>query len=279
MGFLMRRFLTRVVFAAAGAAALVVTASGLRAQMQPWNNSGLAQGQTPPPAATAAPAPRRDLTGTWDAGGAGIAGPGHVAPPFTPEGQKLAAALKPGNGPRIVHVSQINDPLSTLGDPAGFPRNLLFELRPVQIVHTPNSVLMLYMFEKRWRTIWTDGRALPTDPDPRWYGYSVGRWVDDTTFVVDSVGMDERTWLDNAGNPHSAGLRVEERYHRVSGNVLELTVTINDPAVYTKPWTPRNRLPLRLLPPDTDLMEMIPSASEAAAAAAIYRTSGEAPRR
>ena len=171
-------------------------------------------------------------------------------------------------------MSEINDPLSTLADPAGFPRNLLYELLPVQVVHTPNSVLMLYMFEKRWRVIWTDGRALPTNPDPRWYGYSVGRWIDDSTFVVDSVGTDERTWLDNAGNPHSANLRVEERYHRTSANTLELTVTLTDPEIYTKPWTPRNRLPLRLLPAGTDLMEMIPSASEAQAAAAIYRVSG-----
>ena len=258
-------------------AALLVSSAPAPAQMLPWNNSGLAQGDAPP-AFAPGPAPRRDLTGIWDAGGAGIGGPGHAAAaaPFTAEGKERAAELKPGNGPRIVPVSEINDPLSTLGDPAGFPRNLLFELRPVQIVHTPNSVLMLYMFEKRWRTIWTDGRQLPKDPDPRWYGYSVGRWVDDTTFVVESVGMDERTWLDNAGHPHSASLRVEERYHRVNSNLLELTVTIDDPVVYTKPWTPRNKLPLRLLPANTDLMEMIPSASEAQTAAEIYKASGTA---
>ncbi len=147
----------------------------------------------------------------------------------------------------------------------GFPRLITYELRPVQIVHTPNQVLMLYMFEKRWRVIWTDGRELPEDPDPRWYGYSVGRWEDDTTFVVDTVGMTDRTWLDNSGNPHSVDLRVEERYRRVSQNRLELTVRFDDPQVYTKPWLARNSLPLKLMSPDTDLMEMIPSASEAQA--------------
>jgi hypothetical protein len=161
-------------------------------------------------------------------------------------------------------LAENNDPLSTRGDPAGFPRNVLYELRPFQIVHTPNQVLMLYLFEKRWRVIWTDGRELPKDPDPRWYGYSVGRWGDDYTLVVQSVGMDERTWLDNAGNPHSADMRVEERYRRVSSNLLELTVTINDPKAYTKPWLGRDKLALRLMPSDTDLMEMIPSATEAA---------------
>jgi hypothetical protein len=92
-------------------------------------------------------------------------------------------------------ITDINDPLSTLGDPEGFPRDLLFELRPFQIVQTPNQVLILYMFEKRWRVIWTDGRELPKDPVARWYGYSVGKWEDDYTFVVQSVGTDERTWL------------------------------------------------------------------------------------
>ena len=86
--------------------------------------------------------------------------------------------------------------------------------------------------------------------------------------------MDERTWLDNAGNPHSADMRVEERYHRINQNTVELTVTIDDPTAYTKPWVPRNNLPLRLLSADTDLMEMIPSASEAAAYREIMGTSG-----
>jgi hypothetical protein len=163
----------------------------------------------------------------------------------------------------MVPADRINDPLSTLVDPSGFPRLLLFELRPVQIVQTPNQVLMLYMFEKRFRVIWTDGRELPKDPDPRWYGYSVGHWEDDFTFVVNTVGTDQRTWLDNAGDPHSDDLKVEERYHRVSRDVLELTVKLDDPKAYTMPWVGRDKLPLRLMPPDTDLMEMIPSASEA----------------
>src|SRR5437867_6325897 len=102
----------------------------------------------------------------------------------------MAKANKPGNGPRIADVSEDNDPLSTLGDPAGFPRILLYELRPFQIVQTTNQVLMFYMFEKVWRVIWTDGREIPKDPDPRWYGYSVGRWEDDYTFVVQSFGLE-----------------------------------------------------------------------------------------
>jgi len=85
-----------------------------------------------------------------------------------------------------------------------------------------------------------------------------------------SNGTDERTWLDNAGNPHSDELKVEERYHRVDGNTMELTVVINDPKAYTSSWTARNKLKLTLVPSSTDLMEMIPSASEAAAVKSIY---------
>jgi hypothetical protein len=244
-------------------ASLAVFASALTsAQMKPWNNAGLAPGV---PAGPSAPAPRRDLSGTWDAGTGGIQPTGHIAAPFTARGEQMARANKPGNGTRIVSVTDDNDPLSTMGDPTGFPRIVLYELRPFQIVQTPNQVLMLYMFEKRWRVIWTDGRALPTDPDPRWYGYSVGRWVDDYTLVVQTVGTDDRTWLDNAGNPHSNSLRTEERYHRVNQGTMELTVTLDDPLVYTKPWMPLDKLTIRQMPNGTDLMEMIPSASEAAA--------------
>jgi hypothetical protein len=244
-------------------AVAILASAPARAQMKPWNNAALDGVQPGPP--VSAPAPRRDVSGIWDAGAGGIQPTGHVAAPFTARGEQMARANKPGNGPRIVDVSEDNDPLSTMGDPTGFPRIVLFELRPFQIVQTPNQVLMLYMFEKRWRVIWTDGRALPTNPDPRWYGYSVGRWEDDYTLVVETVGTDDRTWLDNAGNPHSNSLRVEERYHRVNQGTLELTVTIDDPLVYTKPWVALNKLAIRLMPNGTDLMEMIPSASEAAA--------------
>jgi hypothetical protein len=239
-------------------------------QILPWNNPGMAQGQNQLQTGPAAPAPKRDLTGIWDAGGAGIGARGAAPAPLTPWGEALGKTHKAGDGIRQSPIEEINDPLSTMGDPEGFPRNLLFELRPFQVVHTPNSVLILYMFEKRWRVVWTDGRQLPKDPDPRWYGYSVGHWEDDDTFVVNSNGTDERTWLDNAGNPHSSDLKVEERYHRVNQNLLELTVTLDDPKAYTKPWIARNKLPLRLMPPNTDLMEMIPSATEAAAYKKVF---------
>src|SRR5205814_5447916 len=99
---------------------------------------------------------RRDLTGIWDAGNAGINGTGYPTPPLTPWGEEVGKTHKSGNGIRMVPMAEVNDPLSTMGDPTGFPRIILYELRPVQILHTPESVLMLYMFEKRWRVIWTE---------------------------------------------------------------------------------------------------------------------------
>jgi hypothetical protein len=266
----------RVIALVVGVAAVMASLSQMvGGQILPWNNAGMAQGQNQLQTGPAAPAPRRDLTGIWDAGGAGIGARGAAPAPLTPWGEALGKTHKAGDGIRQSPIEEINDPLSTMGDPEGFPRNLLFELRPFQIVHTPNSVLFLYMFEKRWRVVWTDGRQLPKDPDPRWYGYSVGHWEDDSTFVVDSNGTDERTWLDNAGNPHSTEMKVEERYHRVNGNTLELTVTLDDPKAYTKPWVARNKLPLRLMPPNTDLMEMIPSATEAAAYKKVFAAPGK----
>jgi hypothetical protein len=142
------------------------------------------------------------------------------------------------------------------------PREDLYELRTTQILQTPLNVVVLYQFGKIWRVLWTDGRDLPKDPEPRWFGYSVGKWEDDYTFVVQTSGIDQRTWVDRAGRPHSGDLRVEERFHRVDHDTLELTVTIDDPKMYTKPWVALDKLPFKLQPPNFDVREMICSPSE-----------------
>jgi hypothetical protein len=184
------------------------------------------------------PAPKHDIAGAWS-------GPiGAVAvdpiPAMTAWGKTRAAANK-ANG--TVDVADSNDPLNHC-DPLGFPRNAVFELRGLSIGQMPNRVLILSQYERIWREVWTDGRALPKNagsddphaPDPRYYGYSVGHWDGDYTFVVDTVGTDDSTWLDNFGHPHSAELHVVERYTRVDHNTLELTVTVDDPKTYTKPF-------------------------------------------
>jgi len=210
------------------------------------------------------PAPRRDISGIWDSGRKGVLPTTNVPrPPMTDWGKEKANTYKPGWGPREVPVALTNDPLDVC-DPAGFPRNDLFELRTIQAVQNPVETLILYQYQRVWRAIWTDGRALPKQvDDPRWYGYSVGRWEDDYTFVVDTTGVNESTWLDDEGDPHSEQMTVEERFHRVDAETMELTVTVTDPKTYTAPWLAINKLPLKLKPATTDIMEMICVASEA----------------
>jgi len=223
-----------------------------------------------------APAPRHDISGTWEPAngpldGLGIFGakampedgkPEHQLP-YTPLGLEALSRMKPTFGLRSVLPADTNDP-AVYCDPQGIPREDLNQLRTTQILQTPLSVVLLYQFGKVWRVVWTDGRKPPKDPEPRWYGYSVGKWVDDSTLVVQTSGTDERTWVDHVGRPHSGDARVEERFHRVDRDHLELTVTIDDPKMYTKPWVALDRFPMRLQPPSFDVREMICSPSETA---------------
>ena len=202
---------------------------------------------------SAAPAPAHDISGIWEPGPRGVQQLGAGAMPedgkpehqlsYTPSGLAKLNQTKPSNGVRTVLPTDSNDPAWHC-DPQGLPREDLFELRTTQIFQTPEKMLLLYEYGKIWRVIWADGRELPEDPEPRWFGYSVGKWEDDYTFVVQSSGMDERTWIDRAGRPHSSDLRVEERFHRVDRDHLELTVTINDPKMYAKPWVALDKLRL-----------------------------------
>jgi hypothetical protein len=228
------------------------------------------QGQKP------APALPHDISGTWEPAGGpldGVQFNGSKAfpedgkadrePPYTDLGRQLWQSNKPSIGSRGVVPAEANDPV-LICDPQGFPREDLFQLRSTQIVQTPLKVLVLYEFDEIWRVIWTDGRELPKDPEPRWFGYSVGKWVDDYTLVVETAGIDERSWIDNVGRPHSGDVRAEERFHRVDHDHLEWTVTIDDPKMYTKPWVALDKLRFYLQPANYDVREMICAPSDSA---------------
>jgi hypothetical protein len=225
-------------------------------------------------------APRHDLSGIWQVDGVdefgfrgivGVFGAGAMPsdgypehePPYTKEGLEAYHRHKPVFGMAAVPAAQANDPLK-ICDPPGFPRDDLHSLASIQILQTPLQVVILYARYKDWRVVWADGRELPKDPDPTWDGYSTGKWVDNSTFVVETNGTDERTWLDNAGRPHSDALRVEERFHRVDHDHMELTVTIDDPKFYTKPWLALDKQPFKLQPPDFTMSETRCSPSEMA---------------
>lgn len=222
-----------------------------------------------------APAPVHDISGTWEPakgwrngvqaqGAYNYPSDGRHPIPFTPLGEQVWKTHKFGDGFGSSPVSEVNDPFE-MCDPIGFPRINLHDLRAIEIMQNPKKLLIAYENDQAWRSIWTDGRDFPKITEPRWYGYSTGKWVDDTTLVVETIGLDERTWLDNVGRPHTKDLRVEERFHRVNHDILELTVTIIDPALYTKPWNALDKYPLRLQSDSFDIREMVCSESEATA--------------
>ena len=199
-----------------------------------------------------------------------------VEPPYTDLGRQTVKAHIPVEGYRMVPDALTNDPILKC-DPGGFPRVNLHNFRTSEILQTPTHVVILYKFQHRWRQIWTDGRELPKDPEnpawgnsadalppeARWWGYSVGKWVDDYTFVVRTNGFyDDRTWLDNAGLPQSDAMLVEETYHRVDAEHLELSIKITDPKMYTKPWIALDKFSMRLQSPHLEIQEMECSPSD-----------------
>ena len=109
---------------------------------------------------TAAAAPRRDISGVWL--GPGPAPELEPTAPMTPKGQALFDAARTMYGDRAVPVAESNDPLVTC-DPLGFPRSVLHELRGMEFIHTPAKTLHLLQYQRVYREIWTDGRALPKD--------------------------------------------------------------------------------------------------------------------
>ena len=126
-------------------------------------------------------------------------------------------------------------------------------MMPKKVIQTPGLVVMLFESYHSFRQIFTDGRPLPDNPDPAWFGYSVGKWEGDT-LVVNTVGINDKTWLDDGGHPHSDALHVIERFRRPDFGHIEVQVTIDDPKAYSKPWTVK--IPWELLP-DTDLLDWV----------------------
>ena len=160
--------------------------------------------------------------------------------PLTPLGvERLRQHTQPG---------AFNPTLNCLPD--GVPHGDLLP-EPFKIMHTPGVIVMLYEVETTFRQIFMDGRKLPADMSPTWQGYSVGRW-DGDTLVIDSAGFNDRSWLDARGTPRSTDMRIEERFHRRDYGHMDLTITITDPQIFTKPIT---FSVVEELLPDTDLLE------------------------
>jgi hypothetical protein len=236
-------------FILAGVAA-VAFSPALSAQMA--QQSGSAK-----PAAAPAPAPEHDLSGVWNMHAAPaqrrFLGNTYTADPpdMTAWGTEKYNAAKPSNGPRTHSLKETDDPVLKQCLPPGTPR-IYLQPFPFQIVQTPKEILMLFEYDHTIRQIFVDGRPHPEDITPTYMGHSIGKW-DGDTLVVDTVGFNEKTWLDRDGHSHSDQLHVVERFHRVDRDNMQVDLTIEDPKALAKPWKSTLNFQLR---PDWDIMEL-----------------------
>jgi len=134
--------------------------------------------------------------------------------------------------------------------PLGIPiSSLVSEVH--KIVQTPGLIVVLLEVDNAHRQIYMDGRKLPTDPQPSWLGYSVGKWEGDT-LVVDTIGFNDKAWLDVLGHPRSEAMHLVERYHRRDFGHLDVEMTFDDPKMYSKPFSIKVT---HQLIPDSDILE------------------------
>jgi hypothetical protein len=233
----------------------------LHSRVSAWILTGfslaaLAQAQAPAPApifrqppVVKGPTPHLadgtvDLSGTWNGGGS--------------NSSDISKALKPGDtvsmqpwAEKVFKGRMAADDPESLCLPFGIPRSAPY---PWRIVQTPTHYFILYEGNiHSYRQIFMDGRKHPADPDPTWYGHSIGHWEAET-LVVDTVGFNDKFWFDYLGHPHTEQLHTIERYTRTDLGNMRIEVTIDDPGAYTKAFTTVGRA--RLTPGD-ELMEYI----------------------
>jgi len=139
------------------------------------------------------------------------------------------------------------------------PESLLqlhLDPQPLKIVQTPRQILIIYETNYGLRTIFLDGRPLPSQgqPQPYWYGYSVGRWEGDT-LVVETNNYRGDGWLDARGSPMTEAAKVTERFRRVNYGQLDIEFTLDDPKAYMRPFTVR--IDQRLVADGSELIEFI----------------------
>jgi len=200
-----------------------------------------------------APAPRTpdgkpDLSGIWHAANGrfigNLAAAGGITAPFKPEAAAIYKERQDNNGLERPSGKCL---------PKSVPEGMTLPPYPFKIVQTPTLTLVLYEIFVDYRQIHTDGRPLPKERNPAWFGYSIGRWEGDV-FIVQTVGINDRTWLDDSGYPHSDELVVTERMSRKDFGHMTIEFTFDDPKMYTKPWTVT--VPFELMP-DTELLEYV----------------------
>jgi hypothetical protein len=226
---------TRLIFATAVAIVSAMSAS-VAAQWFNYPTPGIPRTPDGRPN-LAAPAPKTadgkpDLSGVWQAGRAGQYGLDY----------DVAQNLKPGDvtpWAESVRLQRVQDFRKDSPLAHCLPVSIAFlNFRGLsRIVETPGLVVILYeQPNSPHRVVFTDGRPLPTDPNPTWLGYSVGRWEQDA-LVVETVGFNDKGWLDVGGHPQTESLKITERFRRPDFGHLELDMTFDDPKSFVKPFT------------------------------------------
>jgi hypothetical protein len=126
------------------------------------------------------------------------------------------------------------DPQVLYCEPPGIPHIYLWPIK-TKFIQTAEAVYILHELGPYFRVVWLNSKH-PADVDPQWWGHSIGWYENGDTLVVDTIGLNDKTWLDQVGHPHTEQLHLTERYKRVDQSTLELDMTIDDPGAYTKPW-------------------------------------------
>jgi hypothetical protein len=180
-----------------------------------------------------------DLSGVW-MGYENAVAFSASEPPLQSWAKTKFDSVKSGYGPHATPDSE--DPILNCYPP-GVPRIMLIPF-PMQILELRSQVLMIFEYDHFIRQIDMTRQTHPKDLDATWMGDSIGRWEGDT-LVIDTVGLNDKTWLDQVGHPHSSALHVVERLRRVNHDTLQDNVTIDDPSTYTKPWTGQQTFMLR----------------------------------
>jgi hypothetical protein len=187
--------------------------------------------------------PPVDFSGVWEVNMPGAAWATYS---FTPDlplmtdwGKQRYLAAKPSYGPRAVGDSTDYVNPTTGKDPGCLPPGLpRIYIQPfaLEFVHTSGRVIEYFEFDHHVRQIFTDGRQHPKDLELTWMGDSIG-WYEGDTLVVDTVGLNDKTWIDRGGLPHSDQLHVVERIRRPTHDTLEIKINIDDPKAYKQSWT------------------------------------------
>jgi len=202
------------------------------------------------PAVPTGPAPKLadgtpDLSGVWLGGGgsdADIANPRSLK-----EGSKVI--MLPW-AEALVKTRQSKEDPEANCLPAGIPRGSPY---PWRMVQTPTHYFLLFEGNiHSYRQIFMNAKH-PADPDPTWFGHSVGHW-EGNTLIVDTVGFNDKFWFDYMGHPHTEKLHTIERYTRTDMGHMAIEVTIDDPGAYTQPFTTVGRAQLMV---GAELLEYI----------------------